>query len=43
LKQAVLKYTQEEEEEEEEEEVVVPAERKLGLSPCSKTDLTQNL
>jgi hypothetical protein len=31
LKQAVLKYTQEEEEEE-----VVPAERKLGLSPCSK-------
>jgi hypothetical protein len=41
LKQAVLTYTQEEEEEE--EEVVVPAERKLGLSPCSKTDLTQNL
>ncbi len=39
LKQAVLKYPQEEEEEEE----VVPAERKLGLSPCSKTDLTQNL
>jgi hypothetical protein len=26
-----------------EEEEVVPAERKLGLSPCSKTDLTQNL
>jgi hypothetical protein len=39
LKQAVLKYTQEEDEEEE----VVPVERKLGLSPCSKTDLTQNL
>ncbi len=38
LKQAVLKYPQEEEEEE-----FVPAERKLGLSPCSKTDLTQNL
>jgi hypothetical protein len=24
------------------EEEVVPAERKLGSSPCSKTDLTQN-
>jgi hypothetical protein len=41
LKQAVLEYTQEEEEEGEGE--VVPAERKLGLSPCSKIDLTQNL